>query len=666
MNGLSIENVYNCSDSASLNLYATIDLVTTVVDNGATYLITSAVQGFTVFAVGVDGKLTNTAHVVDYTSPSMATAEVGGKNYLFLGADPRTGYRSFGEFSISPSGAASVLGVVYDDTTTHLMSAKPITARVGDKTYLFVKSCSTEGGVSVYAINADGSLINTDNVADTNSLYLGAGNLFTTAVAGGSTYLFAGEFNGVTGGISEFRVSSDGQLTNIDNFPISLPGYTSATSAMVGGNTYLFVKSDNWSSPDTIAVYSVGADGGVNKVGSVTDDAELKISGPDGGLTTAVIGGSTYLFAGGNDDSGVSIFEVSSAGSLTDVANIADNATFKMQGIRGLKVANVGGKTFLFTGGWGDSGVSVFQLAPSTPVQHGAANDFNGDRTSDALWRNTTTGAYVDWTMADGKRVGGATVGAAGLAWSTAGTGDFNGDGSSDLLLRNSTSGRLVDWDIVDGVRSSTHAIGTVPLTWTVVGTGDFNGDGTSEILWRNSSLGKVVLRGLDNGALSSSWAMRLLGPDWNVVGVGDFNGDGASDILLEHSSTGWLADWQVANGKPQSRVSVGTLPSGSTYVGNGDFLGNGTDDLLIESYYGALSVWEMHGEHTSTFDLGVSVPSGFEVSTIGDFNGDGVGDVMLYNHATGALDVGLVSNGHIGGWSAVGTASPSSWHFAA
>ena len=85
----------------------------------------------------------------------------------------------------------------------------------------------------------------------------------------------------------------------------------------------------------------------------------------------------------------------------------------------------------------------------SVPGRCNGTGDFNGDGTSDLLWRNATTGDIEIWFMKNGQPSffydaplpKGYTIDA---------VGDFHHDGSADLLMHD-TSGNYYTWNFVNG-----------------------------------------------------------------------------------------------------------------------------------------------------------------------------------------------------------------------
>src|ERR1043166_6759160 len=115
-------------------------------------------------------------------------------------------------------------------------------------------------------------------------------------------------------------------------------------------------------------------------------------------------------------------------------------------------------------------------------VPHAKPNDFNGDGTSDVLWRNTATGEVQTWLMTNGQVSGGAGLGMVSSAWQFAGTGDINGDGTTDVWRQTAASGEVDSWLINNGQMSGGAAIGQASSVWQPRGSGDFNGDSTDDV----------------------------------------------------------------------------------------------------------------------------------------------------------------------------------------
>ena len=104
------------------------------------------------------------------------------------------------------------------------------------------------------------------------------------------------------------------------------------------------------------------ANGGtLTNVDNITDDATLKLDGASD-VTTAVVSGVTYLLAGNLDD-GVSVFSVAANGTLTNVDNVGNNAALELDGASALTTAVISGETYLFVAGQTDDGFSAFRVA---------------------------------------------------------------------------------------------------------------------------------------------------------------------------------------------------------------------------------------------------------------------------------------------------------------
>lgn len=309
------------------------------------------------------------------------------------------------------------------------------------------------------------------------------------------------------------------------------------------------------------------------------------------------------------------------------------------------------------------------------PLAH---NDFNGDGVSDILWQNDN-GQLTDW-------LGTATTGSFATNWANAnlhipanstivGTGDFNADGHVDILLRDS-GGTITDWlgNANGGFTSNdANASSFVPTSWSVAGTGDFNGDGHDDILWRDSSGALTDWLGTANGGFTSNWANAgtNVPTDWTVVGTGDFNGDGRTDVLWRNSAgvvTDWLSTESGGFNPNWANASFG-VPVSWTIAGTGDFNGDGITDVLWRNSDGTLVDWlgDSNGGFSANWaNAPTGVGSEWKIAEIGDFNGDGVDDI-LWRNTNGQVTEWLGNANGNGGFTDnsahASTSLATSWH---
>jgi hypothetical protein len=243
--------------------------------------------------------------------------------------------------------------------------------------------------------------------------------------------------------------------------------------------------------------------------------------------------------------------------------------------------------------------------------------------------------------------------------------GDFNGDGRSDVLIHYDNSIQIF--------HSNGSQLDLVYSTYDVPGwgeirphdkfyVGDFNGDGKDEVVvfngddWDMPYLGVLADDGSNGLVLTARYDGNL--PGWgdlkpnDLFYPGDFDGDGKQDLY-------------VFNGTDWSMVYVGLLQSDGygfnclNYYGGdipgwggltpndrlfvGDFNGDGKSDLLIFNgddwsmvYIG---IFKSNGggglQMVARYDGDVPGWGGLARSDIvylGDFNGDGRTDLILFN----------------------------------
>ena len=343
----SLTNISNITDGGTLELVGA-SYVTTAVVGGVTYVfVASRVDdGVSVFSLGANGALTPVFDFPDNAQTSLGGAfaltsvVVGGTTYLYTAAITEYGLTGF---SVDADGALTVVANVPDNATLQLALTTDVkTVVVGGTTYLF-SGGANDGGVSVFSVGADGALTNVDNVIDDATSKIAGPQGMTTAVVGGTTYLFVTGYH--DDGVGVFSVAANGDLINVFNVQdaglLELDGPVDVITAVVGGTTYLFVTAFD---DDGISVFSVAANGALTNVFNQPDDGLLELDNAVG-MSIAVLGGTTYLFAVGADDDGLSVFKVAANGALTNVANVTDVGDFELDRPIGVTTVVMNGRS---------------------------------------------------------------------------------------------------------------------------------------------------------------------------------------------------------------------------------------------------------------------------------------------------------------------------------
>jgi hypothetical protein len=289
--------------------------------------------------------------------------------------------------------------------------------------------------------------------------------------------------------------------------------------------------------------------------------------------------------------------------------------------------------------------------------------DLDGDGRADILWRRTggiakeRAEAYL-WAM-DGTGLAAAhALDSISGEWQVLFTDDFDGDGKTDVLWRNygagPDAGKLYVWmmDGPDVVGGTGYTAAQADLGWRVDGVGDLNGDGKADIVWRKTGAGAdkgAAFLWLMNGTgLAGARYLDAIGGDWQVVDLGDFNGDGKSDVLWRNFGTGgdagklyvWMMDGPNVVGGTGYTAAQADLAW--RIDGVGDLDGDGKDDIVWRKTgagvdKGALFLWTMDGTGLSGARYLDPISEAWQIHGLGDFNGDGMADILWRNQGGGA-----------------------------
>jgi hypothetical protein len=279
--------------------------------------------------------------------------------------------------------------------------------------------------------------------------------------------------------------------------------------------------------------------------------------------------------------------------------------------------------------------------------------DFNGDGILDMVAIGPTSPLSILFGSPDGSFAPQST----GVPY-TGGPdaiADFNGDGIPDLAWgqRGQPSSVAISLGSGDGTFSmeSTYSVG--PNSPTTLVAGDFNGDGTPDLMTASEYQGDDgaatgwILLGDGKGGFRTApsvalGARQLGGP----AIVADFNGDGFADVATTVYD-GFRFIMNILLSKGDGTFLTSTLPTCATPAPElvaADFNNDGTQDILVSGCSTNLQMLLGNGDGTFVSwslpgplygEQGEPAPA-----TTGDFNGDGVPDVILANSMSGKFGI--------------------------
>src|SRR6059036_7246 len=180
----------------------------------------------------------------------------------------------------------------------------------------------------------------------------------------------------------------------------------------------------------------------------------------------------------------------------------------------------------------------VLPAAPTGSRVVGTGN-YDGNRSADLLWENSSTRALTLWLLNGGAVLATGTLDRSSLPsaeeWHVGGSADFDGDGRDDLLLFSRVKGEAEVWTFnTAAVASRTRIPGHVGA-WSVVAVDDTDGDGMAEIVWLDELNRALELR--DPNA-SAPVALGALAAGWRVRGGVDLAGDGRAELVMQNTAT--------------------------------------------------------------------------------------------------------------------------------
>jgi len=151
------------------------------------------------------------------------------------------------------------------------------------------------------------------------------------------------------------------------------------------------------------------------------------------------------------------------------------------------------------------------------------------------------------------------------LNWQIVGFGNFGSvPGQTDMLMRNTTTGGFQVYNIANNQITGSAFLGTVGLDWQVAGFGPMHGRGESDMVLRSVNTGAFLAYDISNNQITSAASMGQIAMDWQLGGF-------AAESTASGASTGDL-------GQASQLVQAMAVFGGDAAEGyNGVFLGDDT-----------------------------------------------------------------------------------------
>ncbi|WP_111710101.1 Dabb family protein [Lutibacter citreus] len=230
---------------------------------------------------------------------------------------------------------------------------------------------------------------NFQNITGTNTVSI------TSYNKNGSHFVFVGG----AGKVDVYSLNKDGILTPISNHELYMQKGPARgmVADNINGTDYLFVANKHGNVIETFKILNSGS----LELVSLVEDTDKTYLGTAITLQVIHMKKSSYLFIGGLEETpGLSSFKIQDDGKLTHVQSMKDTNKIHTDGIIGMFTHVVKGKTFLYTSGFQDNGVSSFRV-----YDNGKFKNINNisDNTTDRY----LTGAYpvTGVTLGDNKYV---------------------------------------------------------------------------------------------------------------------------------------------------------------------------------------------------------------------------------------------------------------------
>jgi hypothetical protein len=271
--------------------------------------------------------------------------------------------------------------------------------------------------------------------------------------------------------------------------------------------------------------------------------------------------------------------------------------------------------------------------------------DFNGDGKLDLVAVSYSSDVVVVMLgKGDGTLQSGVSY-PAGNCTDGVTIGDFNHDGKLDLAVINSVcyEGTINQLNIFMGNGDGSFQS---PVSYldtgapVLVSTGDFNGDGNLDVAVVNAIANEQapdtlqIFLGTGNGTFKLGSHVSIEGgyvPEPNEMLIADFNGDGIPDVAV--SDNAWGVTVLSGDGTGGFKLARHYGIGFTCGLAGGDFRGNQRTDLVTSCSLGNVAVLPNNGHGGFAGPIAYRRFPAAEDAVIGDFNGDGIPDLLVTEH---------------------------------
>lgn len=512
--------------------------------------------------------------------------------------------------------------------------------------------------------------------------YYEAGRLREAVVFGKTEIIMNGgtAYEAVGGGYALYQnqnADTSGKLTGVENPLSNVEGETNVTvnggtikSNVIGGGYAYSNQAASLSSIANVTGNTFVAIGGTAAVegnvygGGYADGGEADVTGNTSvNVTGGTVAGNIYgggYHANVNGNATVTI----TGGTVSGDIYGSGEGEATVNGSRTLNLGSADAAAYAAT----LNNVYDFNVAQVVNADVTVTGDFSVEEITIAGATLTLNSGFLAATTAVAIEVGAYNVTAAAL---NVGVSGVNQPSITISAAEELTAGRYLvasGFDslsgfTVDGINGYTLRLQGEDVYLTRdLAPDDYDANGRPDILMQHD-IGKLQVSLVQEDQSVILKDVADLGDGWTILGSGQSgNGENYADIYLTNGET--VGIWQLDETTGVAAwQEIQSFDSATHVLGLGDFNGDGITDLLLQNDNGAVGAYLTDGENVG-WNYFQSLGSEWSIAGIGDFNHDGIDDVVLQNEQGGYAgiwqldrdgqvswsDLDVLNNGQIAG----------------